>query len=111
MYINNLLTTKNTMKTKIIISTAPDSYGVTTDENITIVKNRMKDVAVKMGYEIEYQDSDPIRYVTSVEDEISDEHTELIFEVCMECKDLNAIANEKLRAACSSSIESLPFSN
>ena len=99
------------MKTKIIISTAPDSYGVTTDENITIVKNRMKDVAVKMGYEIEYQDSDPIRYVTSVEDEISDEHTELIFEACMECKDLNAIAAEKLRAACSSSIESLPFSN
>ena len=98
------------MKTKIIISTDSSSYGVTTDENITIVQARMKDVAVKMGYEIEYQDSDPIRYVTSVEDEISDEHTELIFEACMECKDLNAIADEKLRAACSSSIESLPFS-
>ena len=96
--------------TKIIISTDSSSYGVTTDENITIVQARMKDVAVKMGYEIEYQDSDPIRYVTSVEDEISDEHTELIFETCMECKDLDAIANEKLRAACSSAIESLPFS-
>ena len=50
------------------------------------------------------------RYVTSVEDEISDEHTELIFEACMECKDLSRIEDEKLRAACSSAIESLPFS-
>ena len=98
------------MKTKIIISSDPDGYGVTTDENISIVQARMKDVAVKMGYEIEYQDSDPIRYVTSVEDEISDEHTELIFDACMECKDLSRIEDEKLRAACSSAIESLPFS-
>ena len=87
-------------KTKLIISTDLDSYGVTTEENIKVVQSRIEHVARAMDYEIEYVDFTQVPY-----DDFFHDHdiNATVFDACMECS--NTLEWERITPGLKDAVE------
>jgi len=94
------------MKTKLIISTTPDAYGISTDADIAAVQNRLKHVADKMRWDWEMRDT---QLSEQDEQETDGGATDRAWELCMECEHPRKTDSPKLLAAVAQAAELYPL--
>lgn len=97
---------------KIHIPTQADSFGMTSEENIENVKQRMEFIARDMGFDFDFYDYAP-DYEAEDEDDRREESefSERVFELAMECADpQEGRDSPELIAALADARKAYPFS-